>query len=316
VPKSSTAEPPAPETPGAAAVAEDPLVDGFLEFMEVERSASMRTLYNYRDAIGRFRIWMAERFTGWSDRRADDFRKYLFELMKDGMARSTIRLHFAALRSFYKYLCRRCGLEENPVAVVQLPKLEKKLPVVLTESQMLEMLELPHKLELSQQAPDWMPFRDAAILEVFYSTGVRLSELVAINVEDIDPYTETLRVIGKGSKERVCPIGAPATKAIQDYRVRVDIQTGPLFVSKLRRRITTRAVGDVLKKYLEASSIQLKISPHKLRHSFATHMLDHGADLRTVQTLLGHASLSTTQIYTHVSVERMKRVYDEAHPRA
>jgi len=300
-----------------AHVEEDPLVDGFLEFMEVERTASPRTLANYRDAIRRFSEWQtAKKPKAWSECRPDDFRMYLFDLMKGGMARATVRLHFAAIRSFYKYLTRRRGLESNPVAEVLLPKLEKKLPVVLTEAQMLEMLELPLKIKQPKQASSWLPYRDAAILEVFYSTGVRVSELVAIDVRDIDPYTETVRVLGKGSKERVCPIGAPAMKAIQAYRQQLKIDEGALFLSKVRRRITTRAVSDILKKYLEASDIPLKVSPHKLRHSFATHMLDHGADLRTVQKLLGHASLSTTQIYTHVSVERMKKVYDEAHPRA
>lgn len=289
--------------------------------MEIERTASPRTLENYRHALQRFAAWhddgqADESRTSWSELGADAFRRYLFHLMKSGMSRATVRLHFAALRSFYRYLTRRCGLENNPVADVLLPKLEKKLPVVLTEAQVLEMLELPLKIEQSRQAPCWIGHRDGAILELFYSTGIRLAELVALDVSDIDPFTETLRVMGKGSKQRVCPIGVPAMRALQQYRSRAQVEEGALFLSKLRRRITGRAVSDILRKYLEASDIGLSISPHKLRHSFATHMLDHGADLRTVQTLLGHASLSTTQIYTHVSVERMKKVYDQAHPRA
>lgn len=300
----------------AAQNQEDFLVENFLEFMEVERAASPRTLANYRDALRRFSAWQGDTPSPWAKAHPDDFRRYLFDLMKAGMSRATVRLHFASLRSFYRYLTRRCGLENNPVADILLPKLEKKLPIILTESQMLEMLELPLKTEQARQAPSWIGHRDAAVLELFYSTGIRLAELVALNVADIDPHTETLRVMGKGSKERVCPIGTPALEALNHYRHRAGINEGALFLSKLRRRITSRAVSNILKKYLDASGIGIQVSPHKLRHSFATHMLDHGADLRTVQTLLGHASLSTTQIYTHVSVERMKKVYDLSHPRA
>ncbi len=289
--------------------------------MATERSASARTLDNYRHALQRFTTWHTEANgqpapPSWPQLQPDAFRNYLFVLMKGGMARATVRLHFAALRSFYRYLTRRRGLQSNPIADILLPKPEKKLPVVLTEAQVLEMLELPLKIDHPRQAPAWIGKRDAAILELFYSTGIRLAELVSLDVSDIDSYTETLRVVGKGSKQRVCPIGAPALNALERYRLHAEVHAGPLFLSKLRRRITARAVSDVLKKYLDASGISLKVSPHKLRHSFATHMLDHGADLRTVQTLLGHASLSTTQIYTHVSVERMKKVYDAAHPRA
>ncbi|CAN5236177.1 site-specific tyrosine recombinase XerD [soil metagenome] len=294
----------------------DPQAEDFLEFMSVERSASPRTLINYEGALLRF-VREAEGFTAWGDCRPDDFRRYLFELMKSGMARATIRLHFAALRSFYRFLCLRRGLPKNPLGDVQLPKLEKKLPVVLTVEQVVELLELPLHLEPEKQAPAWLPARDAAILEVFYSTGVRISELAAIDVRDLDIFGETLRVVGKGSKERVCPVGSHALQAVARYRGEArPAPDGPLFLSKLRRRITTRAISDILGKYLRASSIQVRATPHKLRHSFATHLLDNGADLRAVQALLGHSSLSTTQIYTHVSTERARRAYDAAHPRS
>ena len=176
--------------------------------------------------------------------------------------------------------------------------------------------KLPLKLPKEKQSPDWAPARDAAILETFYSTGLRIHELVAVDVEHIDGYNDTILVRGKGRKERLTMLGAHAMKAIQRYRHEAGVHSGPLFVSKLRRRITTRAVSDVLEKYLRRSTIQLRVTPHKLRHSFATHLLNNGADLRSVQELLGHASLSTTQIYTHVTTDRMKKVYDSAHPRA
>lgn len=290
-------------------------VDSFLQFLSVERNASARTVENYAHALREYRE-QAKHFSSWQACSADDFRLYLFDLMKRELKRSTIRLHFAALRSFYKFLTHRHGLAVNPLLDVQLPKAEKSLPVVMTITQVEELLALPLKMEHDKRAPNWAGPRDAAVLELFYSTGTRLQELVDMNVQDIDTYNDCVRVVGKGRKERVCPIGSHAMLAIQRYRQAANVHEGPLFISKLRKRITTRAVSDILQKYLRLSDIPLKVSPHKLRHSFATHLLDNGADLRSVQALLGHSSLSTTQIYTHVSVERMKKVYDSAHPRA
>jgi len=288
----------------------------FLEFMATEKSASPRTLVNYREALAAYRTWRGERFTTWRGAEADDFRDYLFALMKQGLKRSTIRLRFAALRSFYKFLVLRHGLGRSPVAEVQLPKPERGLPVVLSISQIDELLGMPLKLPVDRKAPPWLPLRDAAILELFYSCGLRISELLALDVRDLDFIGDTVRVMGKGSKERIVPIGGPAVNAIQRYRQEAAITQGALFLSKRRTRITQQAVDLLLRKYLKHSGIPFSISPHKLRHSFATHMLDAGADLRSVQSLLGHASLSTTQIYTHVTRERLKQAYDDAHPRA
>ncbi len=294
---------------------EDKLAHAFLEFLKVERNASPRTIENYELALRKFRERKPP-FAGWEEQTADDYRLHLFEMMKNNFGRATIRMHFAALRSFHKYLTRRCGWKRNPLAEVQLPKPEKKLPVVLTLRQVEDMLALPLKIEHPKQAPQWTPQRDAAILEMFYSTGMRLAELASVNVEDIDIISEVVRVVGKGRKERVCPIGAPALEAIQRYRMAAGVHEGPLFISKVRRRITTQALADVVEKYWKHSGMPVHITPHKFRHSFATHLLNNGADLRSVQTLLGHASLATTQIYTHVSTQRMKQVYDQAHPRA
>ncbi|MGJ8694848.1 MAG: site-specific tyrosine recombinase/integron integrase [Verrucomicrobiaceae bacterium] len=288
----------------------------FFEFLLTEKNASKRTLDNYSLALRKFQDWLGDRFTSWRDLTADHFRAYLFELLKQDLARATIRLRFAAYRSFYKFLVHRHGYPKSPVAEVELPKADKPLPVVLTLSQIEELLALPLKIEPEKQAPDWLPRRDAAILELFYSTGLRLSELAALDVDDIDYSSETVRVMGKGAKERLVPIGSYAMKAIQSYRSIASIHEGPLFLSKLRKRLSTRSINSVLKKYLSHSSIAFNVTPHKLRHSFATHLLDHGADLRSVQSLLGHASLSTTQIYTHVTKERLRSAYDEAHPRA
>ena len=288
----------------------------FFDFMETERSASPRTLRNYRNALAAYTEWRGKDFDGWRKATIDDFRDYLFELMKQELKRSTIRLRFAALRSFYKFLVLRRGLANSPVAGVQLPKPDKQLPVVLSVAQIEQLLNMPLTLEPDPKSPGWLRLRDAAILELFYSCGLRISELLAIDVSDVDFVGETLQVMGKGSKERIVPIGGPAISAIQRYRQEAVITSGALFLSKRRTRITQQAVDQLLKKYLKMSDIPFAISPHKLRHSFATHLLDAGADLRSVQSLLGHASLSTTQIYTHVTKDRLKQAYDDAHPRA
>ena len=291
----------------------DPLAEEFLRYLTNERNASPRTLKAYRQALTAFR---AENQTPWKKCRGDDFRDYLFAIAKRGQARSYVRLQFSALRTFYQFLAARKGLRGNPVREVQMPKIEKKLPLVLTRQQVEELLAAPTRASKSRSAPAWMPLRDVAIMELFYSSGLRLSELAALDVSDVDLYTESVRVFGKGRKERVCPVGLPALEAISRYRAAANVHLGPLFINKSRTRISTRSIWLILKRYLRFTSIPISISPHKLRHSFATHLLDRGADLRSVQALLGHASLSTTQIYTHVTVERLKKAYTDAHPRA
>jgi site-specific recombinase XerD len=291
----------------------DPIAGEFLRYLAVERNSSPRTLKAYRQALAAFR---AENKTPWKKCTANDFRDYLFALMKRGQARSYVRLQFSAFRTFYRFLAERKKLPRDPVRELQLPKIEKKLPLVLTRQQVEELLAAPARLTKNRAAPIWMPLRDIAIMELFYSSGLRLSELAALDVADVDLYTESVRVFGKGRKERICPVGFPALEAISRYRAAGNVHSGALFINKLRRRMSTRSIWLVLKRYLRHTSIPISISPHKLRHSFATHMLDRGADLRSVQALLGHASLSTTQIYTHVTVERLKKAYADAHPRA
>jgi site-specific recombinase XerD len=297
----------------SARASRDSLAEAFFTFLETERNASPRTLIAYRHALAQFR---AAKQTPWKKCTADDFRDHLYALSKKREARSYIRLQFSALRSFYRFLLERKGITRDPLREVQLPKPEKKLPLVLTRQQMEELLAAPMHVPKEKAAPGWMPARDAAIMELFYSSGLRLAELAALDVHDLDIYTESVRVFGKGRKERVCPVGAPAIEAISRYRAAANVQSGPLFINKSRRRISPRSVWVVLKRYVRHTSIPIAVSPHKLRHSFATHMLDAGADLRSVQALLGHASLSTTQIYTHVTVERLKKAYADAHPRA
>ena len=298
----------------AARSSRDPLISEFLRFLEIEKNVSDRTLLAYRRALEAFRAQKNVR--SWRNCSADDFRDYLFELMKKDQARSYIRLQFSAFRTFYRFLVERKNLRRDPVRELQLPKAEKKLPLVLTQKQIEELLTAPLRVPKEKAAPTWMALRDAAILELFYSSGLRLGELASLNVADVDIYTESVRVLGKGRKERVCPVGAPALEAVSRYRAAANVQAGPLFINKSRRRISPRSIWLILKRYLRHTSIPIAVSPHKLRHSFATPLLDGGADLRSVQALLGHASLSTTQIYTHVTVERLKKAYTDAHPRA
>jgi integrase/recombinase XerC len=221
----------------------DPLAEEFLRYLADERNASPRTLKAYRHALQAFR---AENETPWKKCRGDDFRDYLFAIAKRGQARSYVRLQFSALRTFYQFLGARKGLRSNPVREVQLPKIERNLPLVLTRQQVEELLAAPTRETKSKSAPIWMPQRDVAIMELFYSSGLRLSELAELDVAEVDPYTESVRVFGKGRKERVCPVGLPALEAISRYRAVANVHSGPLFINKARRRISSRSIWLVL----------------------------------------------------------------------
>lgn len=292
----------------------DPWSEEFLDYLATGRLYSHQTLRAYRQALEHFRTIIPT--SSWKEKGLDDFRMYLLELMKAHASRATIRLRFAALRSFFNYLVERSYLSNNFLKQISLPKLEKSLPHFLTIPQVTTLLETPLKKEKKQQAPAWMQARDTAILELFYSSGLRLSELVGLNMTDLDVLGETVRVMGKGSKERIIPVGPIALEAISHYRHLAKVEAGALFINKSRKRISTTAIWQMLKKYLLEAGLPATLSPHALRHSFATHLLDRGADLRSVQSLLGHASLTTTQIYTHVTTERLKEAYQAAHPRA
>lgn len=298
----------------SSAAGDDPLADHFLDHLGNGRNYSPQTLRSYRQALAGFRAFRPA--LDWSAATADDFRAYLFELMKRRRSRATIRLSFAALRSFYNHLTEGNVIPSNVLKLVSLPKLEKKLPQFLTVPQVTALMEKPVAKEKTKQATPWMAARDAAILELFYSSGLRLAELAALDVKDIDPIGETVRVLGKGSRERIVPVGGLALEALSRYRHQANVHSGALFLNKSRKRLGHRSIWLLLKKYVRDAGLPATLSPHKLRHSFATHLLDNGADLRSVQSLLGHASLTTTQIYTHVTTERLKRAYDAAHPRA
>ncbi len=246
----------------------------------------------------------------------DSVRVYMAHLNDKQYSKSTTARKLATLRSFYKFLVKRGHIDSNPVTAVRTPKQDKKLPKFLEYDQIKRLLETP-------PADSWLGARDRAIMETLYGTGVRVSELVALNIEDVDFLGEVLHVRGKGKKERISPIGSSALQTIQHYmefrnrraQSNGNFDSKVLFVNKHGKRLSTRSVRRKMDKYLKMAGLDPSISPHTLRHSFATHMLNNGADLRSVQELLGHQSLSTTQIYTHLTTKRLKEVYDGAHPR-
>ncbi len=298
-----------------AAEPRDELVSAFLLYLSAERDVSVHTLSSYSRALKQCKQWLGSR--SWEGCTEEVFRDWLYALMSTQLKPASIRLRFAALRSFYQYLIDRQGLLHHPLAELSLPKKSQKLPLYLSVAQMEHLLALPLSIEQDTKFPPWLALRDVAILELFYSCGLRLSELVALNVADIQEAHGSLRIMGKGKKQRLIPLGDYAHDALLIYIAAAELkESDALFLSRFRRRMSGRAVQQMLDKYLLASDIPIKISPHKIRHSFATHLLDAGADLRSVQELLGHASLSTTQLYTHLTKLRLKTVYDAAHPRA
>ncbi len=248
--------------------------------------------------------------------QTDGVRAYLAFLNEKQYSKTTIARKLATLRSFYKFLVKRNQISSNPVTVVRTPKQEKKLPRFLEYEEVKRLLETP-------PMDSWLGARDRAILETLYSTGIRVSELVALNMDDIDFLGEIVHIRGKGKKERIAPIGSSALQVIQHYmefrskraQSNSNFDSKVLFVNKHGRRLSTRSVRRKMDKYLKMAGLDPAISPHTLRHSFATHMLNNGADLRSVQELLGHQSLSTTQVYTHLTTRKLKEVYQNAHPR-
>jgi integrase/recombinase XerC len=242
-------------------------------------------------------------------------RAYLAFLNEQQYSKATIARKLATLRSFYKFLVKRNRLSSNPVMSVRTPKQEKKLPHFLEYEEVKRLLETP-------PTDNWLGARDRAILETLYSTGIRVSELVGLNMDDVDFLGEVVHVRGKGKKERIAPISSSALQVIQHYMEfrnkraqNSNFDSKVLFVNKHGRRLSTRSVRRKMDKYLKMAGLDPSISPHTLRHSFATHMLNNGADLRSVQELLGHQSLSTTQVYTHLTTKKLKEVYQSAHPR-
>lgn len=317
---------------------DDPAVDHFLKYLRGERDASKHTLSNYLLDIRQFahQVWGDDAAPPYAWKEADRFagRRFLVEFQKAGSSPATTSRKLSSLRSFYKFLLREGLVDVNPFSGLLLPKKAQRLPMFLSVTEVNRLLDAPEaywnreKGRLEARLRDWAEYawqRDVAILETLYSTGMRVSELAGLTEDRIDFLSGVITAHGKGKKVRLCPLGNPASRALRRALTAREPawsamgQSGNppvLFLNKNGGALTTRSMERVMKKYVVEAGLDPALSPHALRHSFATHLLDAGADLRCVQELLGHASLSTTQIYTHVSVDRLKKVYEEAHPRA
>lgn len=297
-------------------------VSTYLRYLRRERNYSLHTVASYEDDLRQFLEFLSRHYEGrpYAISKVDQvtIRLFLGDLLEQGFTKSSIARKLACLKSFFKYLHRKGALERNPAINVATPRLEKRLPQFLDEQAVTALMQQPDVSTATGA-------RDAAILELFYSTGVRLSELIGLRPSEVDFHNGTIKVTGKGSKQRVIPFGRPAATALKRYlAVRPELEAKgsgkigdtSLFLTVRGKRMSPKGVNVLVNKYIAAVSEIRKKSPHVLRHTFATHLLNRGADLRAVSELLGHESLSTTQIYTHVSIDRLKAVYRQAHPKA
>lgn len=282
-------------------------IEKFLKYLEVEKNYSEHTLSNYGHDLAEF-----FEFLGNDNIAAVEYttlRRFLAELKARQLKARSVARKLSSLRSFFRFLQREGLVQKNPAALVLTPKLDKGLPHFLTEADAVRLVEAPEDNTVES-------LRDRAIFETLYSTGIRVSELVGMSVGDADLIGNIVKVYGKGKKERIVPIGDKACEALGAY---LDARRGraeALFLNRTGGRLTDRSVRNIINKHIKRVALEQKVSPHMFRHSFATHLLDHGADLRSVQELLGHVNLSTTQIYTHLTMDKLKSVYDKAHPRA
>jgi len=297
-------------------------VDSFLEHLRVEKSASRMTLVSYKSDLNQCFAFLADHngvavqsiSTEYLNHKS--VRDYLSYLQQQGLSRATMSRKLAALRSFVRYLCRENILQHNPIAAVSTPRQDKKLPRFLYPVEVEMLLNAPDKSTPAGK-------RDTAILEVLYACGLRVSELVGADLDDLNWDEELIKVRGKGNKERIVPIGQQARQALLNYinqgrpalARKAKSPTSAIFLNKSGQRISQRSIRNIIDKYMEETAVNQAISPHTLRHSFATHMLNNGADLRSVQELLGHVKLSTTQIYTHLTRDSLQNIYNENHPR-
>jgi tyrosine recombinase XerC len=289
-------------------------LESFLRFLDVEKNASPHTVKNYRsDLLEFFHFLESDSVSDIHQVNHLSIRRFLALLKEKKDLKSTVSRKLACLKSFFKYLMRERVLESNPAKEIATPKRDRRLPSFLEIQEVEKLLE-------AATGKSWESKRDRAILETLYSGGIRVSELVGLDSGNVDLLSGLLKVRGKGKKERLVPLGSFAANSIREYLnvIPVSDDSGklPLFINRGKTRLTDRSVRRVILKYATRAALKKGISPHTLRHSFATHLLDRGADLRSVQELLGHANLSTTQIYTHVSAKRLQDAYQKAHPRA
>ena len=297
------------------------VLDDFIDTLLAQKAYSIHTCRAYRsDVSGFIHFYLKDR----TDQKESfqkafvrnlvkldkvSIRNYLAHLVRSGKTKRTVSRKLSSLKAFFDYLVKLGRLKTNPADMMPFPKLEKSIPKFLNIDDLFHLLD-------SIKTTTWLDKRNSALFETFYSTGMRVSEMKGLNIEDIDFKHQMIKVFGKGSKERVVPAGNRALNAIRGYRAALKENFIPVFLNKNFARLSSRSIRRVLDKIVKDCQLNLSVSPHTLRHSFATHMLDSGADLRGIQEILGHASLSTTQIYTHVSMDRLMQVYDKAHPRS
>lgn len=290
-----------------------PLGD-FISHLQAERHVSRYTVRNYSRDIGEFLSFLGERGASSAEAATRELvREYLVWLSQRGIVRASVARKLSSLRTFYRYLHQEGRVEHNPMALISSPKKERRLPNFLSDQEAKRLVETPEPT-----TPQGM--RDRAILEMLYAAGVRVSELTGLDMDEVNLPLREVRVWGKGGKERVVLLGAPAARAIEEYLLRgrphLRGKGAALFVNRFGKRLTVRQVQRLVKGYALKAGLEKRVHPHLVRHTFATHLLDGGADLRVVQELLGHASLASTQVYTHVSQAQARKVYMKAHPRA
>ncbi len=284
-----------------------PYLDKFFTYLEIEKNYSNHTILNYRVDLKEFDGFLGK--TSLEALEYPDLRRFLAQLKGRNLKPRTLARKLSSLRSFFKYLQREDIIRSNPAKLLVTPKLDKPLPHFMSEEESVQLIEAPKGLKISSK-------RDKAIFEVLYSTGIRVSELVGLNVDDVDFIGNIIKVLGKGKKERMVPVGDAALNSLKEYLDDRPVRNKFIFVNKNGTRLSDRSVRNIINKYILQEAMAQHVTPHMFRHSFATHLLNHGADLRSVQELLGHVNLSTTQIYTHLTTEKLKKVYDQAHPRA
>ena len=286
-------------------------IDKYLDYLKIEKNYSLHTITNYGVDLNDFDNFLRAENKNIDIKKIDYFilRKFLSKLSTENLKKRTISRKISTLKSFFKFLLREGIVKNNPASSLIYPKIEKSLPHFLTESQADRLLNVSYEKNL-------LGLRDKAILEFLYSTGARVSEMVSLRVENVDLIGGVVKVTGKGRKERLLPLGEPAIKAIKNYIDKRKDSSRFLFINKRGKKLSDRGVRNIINKYISRISLSLNVSPHTFRDSFATHLLNRGADLRSVQELLGHASISTTQVYTHLTIDSLKKVYEKAHPRA
>ncbi len=297
------------------------ILDSFIDVLKAEKGYSIHTCRAYRSDILHFVEFVLHDHKNGNRISKTDFlkqiravgkssiRKYLASLVRSGKSKRTISRKLSSLKSFFDYLIKSGDISVSPADMIPFPKLGKTIPRFVSVDDLFRLLD-------SIKTDTWFDKRNLAMFETFYSTGMRVSEMEGLNIGDIDFKAQMIKVFGKGSKERLIPVGKRALTAIENYRVCLKEDFTPVFLNKNFSRLSSRSIRRILDKIVSECGLNQSISPHTLRHSFATHMMDSGADLRGIQEILGHASLSTTQVYTHVSMDRLMQVYDKAHPRS